>query len=103
MFVIVNKKAAADREIRKEWIKQNPGPWNCYLNISPMCLGYLDESTMVLDHVIPKGRGNKYRYDLNNLKPSCVFCNGLKGSRTIESLSKDYPHLKNPDNECYSD
>jgi 5-methylcytosine-specific restriction endonuclease McrA len=72
----------------------NAGYWDCYLRISLICLGQMDEQRLTLEHVIPKGRGEKYRYDPNNIKPACAYCNSLKGSRTIKSLTKDYPHLK---------
>lgn len=92
------EKRDADRETRELWIEANPpdeyGFWQCYLKISSMCLGKVDEQTMTIEHVIPKNRGIKYRHDLNNIKPSCTFCNNQKGSRTLESLARDFPHLK---------
>lgn len=94
----IGKQAAADRETKLQWIQNNiteEGVWYCYLNIAPNCLRVLTIETLTIDHVIPKGRGLKYRHDPNNLKPACFWCNSLKGSRTIEALSTEFPHLKN--------
>lgn len=92
------ERRMADKETRLKWIEQNPpdqyGYWFCYLQISDMCLKRLTEQTMTIEHMTPKNRGTKFRHDLDNIKPACVPCNGLKGSRTIQSLVKDYPHLK---------
>lgn len=94
----MSKKALRDREFRLEWIKNNPpnlnGNWICYLQISTLCLQRLDKQTLTLEHIVPKGRGEEYRYNENNIKPACAPCNGLKGSQTLESLAKTYPHLR---------
>lgn len=86
------------RDTVSKWKLANPpnlnGNWICYLQISKMCLGRIDKHSLTLDHVIPKSRGIEYKYDINNLKPCCMPCNSLKGSRTLENLSKDYPQLK---------
>lgn len=76
------------------WFKQNPGPtYECYLKISIYCPRKLTLETLVLEHVIPKSRGEKYKYDIANIRPSCKFCNFIKGSRTIPDMIKYYPHL----------
>jgi 5-methylcytosine-specific restriction endonuclease McrA len=92
------QKRDADRATRELWIEKNPpdewGYWDCYLRISPLCQARVNEQTMSIEHMTPKSRGTKYRHDLNNIKPACVFCNNQKGSRTVESLVRDFPHLK---------
>lgn len=91
-------KRLEDRATREKWIEANPpdeyGYWDCYLQISPMCPKCLTIQTMSIEHMIPKNRGSEYRHDLSNLRPSCIPCNGLKGSRTVKSLAGDYPHLR---------
>ena len=92
------EKQVASRLTREIWIKNNPpdefGYWGCYLRISPMCLKRINEQTLSIEHMIPKSRGIQYRHDQKNLKPSCSFCNTQKGSRTVKSLARDFPHLK---------
>ena len=79
------------------WKEINPadknGYWDCYLQISPFCHKKLYDRTLTLDHVIPRSKGKKYKYDISNLKACCYPCNILKGSRSIEGLAKQYPHL----------
>lgn len=91
------KHEAEDRETRNKWIQENPpnadGYWYCYLHISPMCLNQLDIYAVTMEHVIAKGKGIEYRHDLKNIKPACSPCNSLKSSRSLESLSKEFPHL----------
>lgn len=83
------------RSTKDKWFELNQQNfYYCYLQISNACLKQMDNKSVVLDHVVPKGRGKKYKYDVNNLKPSCMFCNSKKGSQTLEALSKTYPHLR---------
>lgn len=92
------ERREADKQTRLKWIEQNPpdeyGYWDCYLRISNLCLKRVDIQTMSIEHMTPKNRGSEYRHNLNNIRPSCMPCNGLKGSRTLESLAKEYPHLQ---------
>lgn len=92
------KKQRADIATKKRWIKENPpdeyGYWDCYLQISQLCLRRINLETLTIEHVVPKVRGKQFRHDLKNLRPSCVFCNKFKGSRTLESLSRDFPQLE---------
>lgn len=81
-----------DQTIAK-WRLANPGPYECYLQIASLCIIKLDDATLTLDHVIPKSRGAKFKYDINNLRPACRYCNSLKGSRTLEALAREYPRL----------
>lgn len=81
-------------QTKAKWKLANPKPWRCYLQIAPLCVKNLDDDTLTLDHVIPKNRGRKYKYDYKNLRACCVYCNGLKGSRTLASLAEEYPQIK---------
>lgn len=80
-----------------KWIILNPadqyGLWECYLKIAPNCLRRMDRQQLVLDHIKPKGSFPEIAYDMDNLGPVCFYCNSLKGSRSLESLAKDYPQL----------
>ena len=93
-----NKTVQQEREFKNQWIQDNPpdqyGFWTCYLQIHPNCPVRISIELLALEHVIPKSRGKKYKYDPKNIRPSEYWCNSLKGSRTLESLAKDYPHLK---------
>lgn len=93
----VGKIQAENMLIRQKWIQKNPpdyrGYWACYLQIHPLCPKLLDIYMMTLEHVIPKSKGEEHRRDLQNILPSCSFCNGLKGSRSIENLAKDFPNI----------
>lgn len=84
-------------ETRGQWFKDNPpnlnGVYICYLQISELCPKRLTPGRTTLDHIVPRGRGKQYKYDVNNLRPSCFACNSLKGSQTLETLAKTYPHL----------
>lgn len=71
---------------RKKWIKNNPPPYTCYLQISSNCPKTLTIDTMTLDHVIPRSGSPELRYDDNNLKPACAPCNTQKGSKRLENL-----------------
>lgn len=87
------KKAWLDT--RQAWIRKNPPTlqgrhWPCYLKISPQCLKKVDEKSITLDHVVSRSRDPSRRHDLTNLRPSCWYCNVMKGSSSIESLEKQY-------------
>jgi 5-methylcytosine-specific restriction endonuclease McrA len=76
---------------RKTWIRKNPPPindkyWECYLRISPKCPGQIDISMLTLDHVVSRSRDPSKRFDIDNLKPACWWCNMLKGSRDVEQV-----------------
>ena len=81
----------------KRWIKANPpdenGRWECYLQISSMCPKSLSRNLLSLEHVKPRSKNPELKYKIENIKPSCLSCNEMKGSRTIEELSKIWPHL----------
>lgn len=79
------------------WFRQNPpdqdGYWYCYLRISSMCPVKLTRRLVTLEHVYPKVKRPDLKYNTRNIKPACPFCNKLKGSRTVQQLSKAFPHL----------
>lgn len=84
-------------DTKRKWLKQNPpnpsGKWECYLKISDYCLKSVDITTLTLEHVEPKVKSPHKKYDVKNIKPSCSWCNKLKGSKTLEQLKKTYPQL----------
>lgn len=76
---------------RATWIKKNPPPienkyWICYLRIHPSCRGQIDITHLTLDHIVSRTRDPSLRFKLSNLKPACLPCNGLKGSRSLEQV-----------------
>lgn len=84
-------------ETARKWLKQNPpdenGYWTCYLQISDMCPKQLTKELLVREHVIPKVKAPHLKYDIDNIRPACTWCNRLKDSRTLEDLAKIWPHL----------
>jgi len=66
----------------------------CYLQIHEYCPGTMLAEQVVPEHVKSKSGSPELRDDLNNIWKSCVWCNGLKGSRSLENLSTEFPHLK---------
>jgi 5-methylcytosine-specific restriction endonuclease McrA len=66
-------------DTRREWIKQNPEPWQCYICGIP-----LDINTMTLDHVVARTRDPSLRFELKNLAPCCYKDNNDKGSLSLE-------------------
>lgn len=79
----IGKVAKKWIETRNKWIKNNPGPWQCYLKLSPMCLKSLSVDTLTLDHIQPRSRRPDLRFEYANLGPACLHCNNLKGSRVL--------------------
>lgn len=76
---------------RATWIKKNPPPiegkyWICYLKIHPWCPIRLDVTHLTLDHVVSRSRDVKLRFNLDNLKPACTYCNNQKGSRSLDKV-----------------
>lgn len=90
------KEAKKHLETKNQWLQDNAsssGTWQCYLQIHEWCPRILTIETLTIEHVEPKGSHRDKAHDPRNLKPACSFCNGLKGSRSIEALSKEFPHL----------
>lgn len=75
---------------RREWIKANPpdhsGFYYCYLHLAPDCLNAMTTDQMTLDHIKSRSRYPELRFEHSNLKPCCMPCNVLKGSRDIEEI-----------------
>jgi len=76
---------------RATWIKKNPPPiegkyWMCYLRIHPWCPGRIDVAHLTLDHVVSRTRDVKLRFNLSNLQPACIYCNGEKGSKSLDQV-----------------
>lgn len=78
---------------RATWIRKDPpndeGLWECYLQISPYCPKYVSIYTITLDHVVPRSRDPKLRYNLDNIKPCCGLCNTQKGSRSLDKVKSE--------------
>lgn len=75
---------------RATWIRKNPpdknGFWYCYLQIHPWCPKKLTIDTLTLDHVISRSRNPRLRFKQSNLKPACLACNEMKGSRDLDQV-----------------
>lgn len=87
----VGKQAKQWFITRATWIKKNPPPiegryWECYLHIHPWCPGRIDISQLTLDHVVSRSRDPSLRFKLSNLKPACMYCNEMKGSKSVDSV-----------------
>ena len=71
-------------ETRRQWIADNPpahnGTWPCALNLSPLCLRFVDIDQLQLDHAISRSKRPDLRYVMSNLQPSCAPCNTQKSS-----------------------
>lgn len=84
-------------KMAQEWFRGNPpdanGNWECYLQISTLCPKKLNRTTITLEHVHAKVRRPDLKYVSANLKPSCSFCNKMKGSRSVQELAKTFIHI----------
>ncbi len=74
---------------RATWIRKNPPPidgefWECYLQIHPWCPRLIDIHKLTLDHVVSRSRDPSLRFNLENLKPACMYCNTEKGSKSLD-------------------
>lgn len=79
---------------RATWIRKNPPPvegkyWICYLRIHPWCPVRIDVEHLTLDHVVSRSRDPSLRFNADNLKPACIYCNGEKGSKSLEDVLPD--------------
>lgn len=93
-----SKKTNAKRvKTANQWFRENPpdetNHWECYLQISVLCPKRLSRGLLTLEHVRPKVKNPELRFVVSNIKPSCSFCNRLKGSRTLEQLVVNWPYL----------
>ncbi len=79
------------------WFRQNPpdenGNWYCYLQITKRCPKVLTRETITLEHVYPRARYPELKYRVENIKPSCAFCNKEKGKNTLAQIALLYPHI----------
>lgn len=76
---------------RATWIRKNPPPidgkfWICYLQIHPWCPVRVDIGHLTLDHVVSRTKDPSLRFKLSNLKPACLPCNEMKGSRRLDDV-----------------
>lgn len=76
---------------RATWIKKHPPTidgkyWICYLQIHPWCPVRLDIEHLTLDHVVSRSRDASLRFNQDNLKPACIYCNNEKGSKSLEQV-----------------
>jgi hypothetical protein len=74
---------------RATWIRNNPPPiegqyWECYLQIHPWCPRRIDLAHLTLDHVVSRTRDPSLRFKAENLRPACMPCNEMKGSRALD-------------------
>lgn len=78
---------------RATWIRKHPpdkdGYWYCYLQIHPWCPKKLTVETITLDHVVSRSRDPKLRFNQDNLKPACIHCNEMKGSRSLDDVKPE--------------
>ena len=79
---------------RATWIRKNPPPidgqyWTCYLQIHEWCPVRLDIKTLTLDHVISRSHAPGLRFNADNLRPACRYCNSEKGSRSLDKVKID--------------
>jgi 5-methylcytosine-specific restriction endonuclease McrA len=72
------KQAKLWNQVRNEWLIENGTYHDCYI-----CGVKLNETTLTIDHVIPRSNAKNYanRHDPSNLRPACWTCNSLKGSK----------------------
>ena len=76
---------------RAAWIRKNPPPiegkyWLCDLRIHPWCPVRIDVAHLTLDHVVSRSRDPSKRFSADNLKPACIYCNGEKGSKSLDQV-----------------
>lgn len=97
----INKESKTHKRKRAElyhnFFRQNPpdeqGGYVCYLNISKDCPGWVMKEEVSLEHVFPRSSYPEVRYNILNIKPSCWWCNQLKGSNTPYGLAYLYPQM----------
>lgn len=76
---------------RQTWIRNNPPTidgkyWECYLKIHDWCPIRLTERTLTLDHVVSRSHAPDKRFSADNLRPACIYCNSMKGSKSLEKV-----------------
>lgn len=78
-------------DTRAQWIADHPPTvegkyWLCYLRIHPWCPVRIDRDHMTLDHVVSRSHAPGLRFEADNLRPACSYCNTMKGSRSLDSV-----------------
>lgn len=67
---------------RRKWFKANKADhYVCYL-----CGKWMQKNETTLDHIKSRSRHPELRFELDNLAPSCLGCNALKGSLSLEEM-----------------
>lgn len=99
-------KARSERlRIREEWFSTHPPDateyqWYCYLDgLSEQCWTLMDREQIELyglEHVVPKVKSRKLKFDVENLRVACPACNREKGSQTLEQLFSRYEYWGGP-------
>lgn len=64
---------------RRAWFAEHPAEsYLCYI-----CEAYMPRAETTLDHVRPRSSNKSLRYELSNLEPACIPCQGSKGSKSL--------------------
>ena len=76
---------------RAAWLRHNPPTidgqyWECYLQIHEWCPVRLSVETITLDHVISRSKAPGLRFNADNLRPACRYCNDMKGSKSLKQV-----------------
>ena len=83
--------------VRTTYFDLNPpdtrGGYNCYLQISPYCPGWIPKHYITLEHTYSKQKYPELKYVVENILPACEACNKAKLSNTPEQLSLYYPNI----------
>lgn len=75
----LGKQGRAWQSFRANWFYDNQAEfYYCYL-----CGVKMLPAETTLDHIIPRSRDPKKRYDPENIKVCCYSCNSAKGSKVL--------------------
>ena len=77
----MHKRTETWLKVRREWIRDNP-PNHEGFYICGICARPVHCESFELDHVVGRDGGNLV--DKENLQPSHMLCNRLKGSRKLK-------------------
>lgn len=69
-------------ETRTQWLAENEPSFEGYYTCA-MCGRAVHVDEVTLDHIVPRSRDSKLKYDMSNLAPMHFACNTKKGSRLI--------------------
>lgn len=98
---MLSRESKKSQQKRKQtaarWFENNPpdedGYWDCYLQISDYCHKRVNRPMITLEHCYPKFKYPELKHVQENIKPSCAFCNKLKGSKTLQQLARIFPKI----------